>query len=240
MAVDEVLLDSAAENGIATLRFYRWSEPTLSLGYFQSAADRNQHPPSATCAMVRRTSGGGAILHDRELTYSLALPAGHPLSKDADELYCAVHSALIGLLNDNFRPTSKWKGQKCVAHDELAEEPFLCFQRRSSGDVLLASEVEPTSAQKVGGSAQRRRRGAVLQHGSLLLSESPFAPELPGIEQITGVRLDEQELIGAWVERLKPSLIWRVSRIALTEKESAQICERKAERFASPAWTNRR
>ena len=77
MAVDEALLLDAAENGIATLRFYEWSEPTLSLGYFQRYDDRYSHAASRDCAIVRRQTGGGAILHDRELTYSLTLPASH-------------------------------------------------------------------------------------------------------------------------------------------------------------------
>lgn len=55
MAVDEVLLERA----VACLRFYRWSEPTLSLGYFQAYADRREHPPSLPCAAVRRLTGGG-------------------------------------------------------------------------------------------------------------------------------------------------------------------------------------
>ena len=75
MAVDEVLLEAAAADGQCTLRFYRWEEPTLSLGYFQTYADRWQHEPSRDAAVVRRTSGGGAILHDAELTYSFAVPA---------------------------------------------------------------------------------------------------------------------------------------------------------------------
>src|SRR5690242_1143259 len=73
MAVDEALLETAADAGIATLRFYQWNEPTLSLGYFQAAAERNQHSMSSGCPLVRRASGGGAILHDRELTYSIAM-----------------------------------------------------------------------------------------------------------------------------------------------------------------------
>ncbi len=72
MAIDEVLAHSAAERGVNTLRFYSWDPPTLSLGYFQRATDRQTHISSSTCAWVRRTSGGGAILHDRELTYSFA------------------------------------------------------------------------------------------------------------------------------------------------------------------------
>src|SRR5436190_15116613 len=78
MAIDEALLESAATDGVATLRLYQWSEPTLSLGYFQAAEERERHQASTNCPLVRRASGGGAILHDRELTYSLALPEKSP------------------------------------------------------------------------------------------------------------------------------------------------------------------
>ena len=80
MAVDEVLLDSAALHKTATLRFDRWQTPTVSLGYFQHVADRAQHPASLACPLVRRLSGGRAIVHDHELTYCLTLPAEHPLA----------------------------------------------------------------------------------------------------------------------------------------------------------------
>src|SRR5689334_22732481 len=72
MAVDETLLEAAAA-GTASLRFYGWSAATLSLGYFQRAADRLVALP-----WVRRPSGGGAIVHHLEVTYCLALPAGRP------------------------------------------------------------------------------------------------------------------------------------------------------------------
>src|SRR2546421_118466 len=64
MAVDEALLEATERDGLATIRFYEWSEPTLSLGYFQAHAERRLHTASAACTLVRRTSGGGAILHD--------------------------------------------------------------------------------------------------------------------------------------------------------------------------------
>src|SRR6185369_7453569 len=100
MAVDEVLLLDAAENGTAALRFYSWSEPTLSLGYFQRYSDREQHAASRACAIVRRQTGGGAILHDRELTYSLVLPEPHPFAKRSPQLYTTVHQAIIESLDD--------------------------------------------------------------------------------------------------------------------------------------------
>ena len=79
MAVDEALFEQAAKFGTPTLRFYQWSEPTLSLGYFQNYDDRRSHAASLGTAAVRRTTGGGAILHDQELTYSLVWPAGQAI-----------------------------------------------------------------------------------------------------------------------------------------------------------------
>ena len=94
MAVDEALLESAAERGVPTLRFYQWSEPTLSLGYFQHHADRLAHPDSRACPLVRRATGGGAIVHDVELTYSLALPGTHSFARESFALYGRVHQAI--------------------------------------------------------------------------------------------------------------------------------------------------
>src|SRR5581483_5910324 len=69
MSVDEMLLERTSAEGGFQLRFYQWNEPTLSLGYFQAVQDRAGHEASRGCALVRRLSGGGAILHDRELTH---------------------------------------------------------------------------------------------------------------------------------------------------------------------------
>ena len=191
MAVDEALLEAAAE-GQGTLRFYRWSEPTLSLGYFQQYADRRQHEPSRQCAVVRRPSGGGAILHDIELTYSLAIPAAHPLAADRLGCYRAIHAALVEALAD-------WGVQAVVlqkADRELHHrQPFLCFQRRAPGDVLV-------DGVKIAGSAQRRCRGAVLQHGSVLLGRSAAAPELPGLADLSGKQVDHRQLLDAWLQHI--------------------------------------
>src|SRR5262245_58709107 len=78
MAADEAMLLRAAEEGMASLRFYGWSPATLSIGYFQPAAIRLSDPRWATLPWVRRPSGGATLVHDRELTYALALPSGLP------------------------------------------------------------------------------------------------------------------------------------------------------------------
>ena len=169
MAVDEVLLESAITRDIATLRFYRWREPTASLGYFQREADFLAETRFANLPAVRRLSGGGTLIHDRELTYSLTLPPSQRLIEHPVELYDLVHTAFI----DVFHRRGIALGQRGSAVHQK-NEPLLCFVREDEHDLVLLGH-------KVLGSAQRRRRGAILQHGGLVLGASPAAPELPGI-----------------------------------------------------------
>jgi lipoate-protein ligase A len=229
MAVDETLLETAAQTGLATLRFYQWSEPTLSLGYFQALAERQQHAASQGCTVVRRQTGGGAILHDRELTYSLALPCAHRLASDATSLYEAVHDALIAVLGSQGFAARRL----AIASQSAEAPPFLCFQRRSAGDVLIAEG-------KICGSAQRRRRGAILQHGSLLLARSPFAPQLPGLDELGGNYIEPGEFIDAWRRAIGRSLglAFEVGQLSPGEIVSSSRLER--EKYAHVAWTARR
>src|SRR5438105_1742484 len=108
MALDEALLETAASRGTYTLRFYRWQTPTLSLGYFQQVSDRAAHWASQNCPLVRRQTGGGAILHDQEWTYSLTAPAGSPLAVDGLALYRQVHQALIEALSSKGLAPHLW------------------------------------------------------------------------------------------------------------------------------------
>ncbi len=227
MAVDEVLLDYASTAGRCTWRFYQWEEPTLSLGYFQREAEREVHAASRDCPVVRRLTGGGAILHDAELTYSLAVPAGHPLAAHRDRLYEAVHGSLIDVL-------AGWRIEADAARPSVTlrpeEEPFLCFQRRSPGDVVLEGI-------KIAGSAQRRRRGAVLQHGSVLLATSAAAPEIAPPDSLGRGRLSAQRLIEGWLPTLGQRLGFRFSREELTADEQSRAEALVAERYGRPGWT---
>ena len=180
MAVDEALLESAVERRTCALRLYRWSEATLSLGYFQPEDARN-HPRFAALPAVRRLSGGGAILHHDELTYSCAIPPGHPLAADPLRLYVRVHEQIISLLND-CQIAAGLRGEVLRGQDE----PFLCFGRGDPRDIVLAGH-------KIVGSAQRRRRGAILQHGALLLEHSTHAPEFPGLFNLVPTTLQDDE-----------------------------------------------
>jgi lipoyl(octanoyl) transferase len=228
MAVDELLLDWAAEYGRAALRFYLWSEPTLSLGYFQAASERHAYSAGRFCPVVRRLTGGGALVHDRELTYSLVLPHDSALARGRDQLYSLVHQSLIAALAD-------WEilaSAHAAPGDGPAEnEPFLCFQRRSPGDILVGG-------MKIGGSAQRRRKGAVLQHGSVLLGRSAAAPELPGLLELTGLEISPHRLADAWLPHLTEMLDLRSVAEELSDGERGRAEHLVAARYSTTHWTD--
>ena len=114
MAVDEALLAATSETSEPTLRFYQWQRPTISLGYFQPYIARDQHPASNHADIVRRLSGGGAIVHDDEITYSLALPAAHPFARNTQSLYDAIHQTLVRLLQDSLPANPNWVVEQCT------------------------------------------------------------------------------------------------------------------------------
>ena len=250
------LFIAAAKENVATLRFYEWNEPTLSLGYFQRYEDRQQHAASRDCPIVRRQSGGGAILHDHELTYSLTLPAAHPWAKRSEQLYATVHQAIIRVLRrlnpkgHAMRLSSRSSATPIARHkrrrQSLDRQPFLCFQRRSPHDVVLTTnlpksdEMTAEPGWKIVGSAQRRHRGAVLQHGSVLLWRSPAAPELPGYCDIVGEPITVSTLAAAFPTELGTALDSSLTAVELPEsiREAAQQIARH--KYASDSWTRRR
>lgn len=241
MAVDEALLDEAADRGAASLRFYQWRDATLSLGYFQAEAERCSHSASLSASVVRRLSGGGALVHDRELTYAICLPASHPLARQAPALYAAVHRALIETL-------SSWHVLAGLFAElpgdrrqpSASSEPFLCFSRRTDFDVVLPIDGREAREVKIAGSAQRRRRGAVLQHGSVLLASSTAAPELSGILEVAGLALSATDLTQAWAPMLARRLGLQLEKQALDERLRASATRFRDSKYGWMPWTRRR
>jgi len=183
MSMDAALLQLAAERASSVVRIYRWSEPTVTLGYFQGSVEITDCP-FPELPVVRRLSGGGAILHDQEITYSLILPASHPTRHDPSSVYETVHRRIIELLTAAAVPCQLRREFDALRFTENTSghgnnaEPFLCFLRRNPNDIVHDSGV------KIVGSAQRRRKGVTLQHGSIILRSSALAPQVPGIEDL--------------------------------------------------------
>lgn len=178
MALDAAMLEEAARREAILLRVYQWSEPTLSLGYFQDFSERNHHPSLVGLACVRRETGGGAILHHHEWTYSIAVPESVPQKGHSEELYRSVHRAVAEWLTLNGFSTAMWEEQRQDQSiddcDDDKKGSFMCFERRSPVDLVSGD-------QKIMGSAQRRTRRGLLQHGSLLLAPSPYYPNCRGL-----------------------------------------------------------
>ncbi len=230
MAVDEALLaDSLAER--PTLRFYEWSRATLSLGYFQPYADRQSHRPSLSCEVVRRGSGGGAIVHDHELTYSLVVPRSLDIGVKRESMYDSVHAALIEALAELGVGGCHAAGSLATA--ESQSSPFLCFLGTAAPDVML-------SGSKICGSAQRRSKTAYLQHGSVLLRRSSAAPELPGVCDLASVEVSPALLREVWSRRLAAGLCLDLEPDTLHPDEHAaaeRLCD---EKYGSSLWTEKR
>lgn len=230
MAVDAAILACTGVESGPTLRFYTWRSATLSLGYFQSHHQRSEHPQSHFLPLVRRATGGGAIVHDRELTYSLTVPTSRLAVGAAPELYRAVHAAFVAGLADLGVHAIRFADSPAVAPPG---EPFLCFQRRTEEDLLV-------NQYKVLGSAQRRGQAGLLQHGSLLLAASPAAPQLPGIAELCNQKITAQEAARVVADRLAVLLKVQWLESELTAEEQAAANRIASDKFASPDWTLRR
>lgn len=241
MAVDDWLLRRASEKRVSILRWYAWSEATVSLGYFQRRTDMQPEGASATLPAVRRTTGGGAIVHDRELTYSFTLPASHRFYRARAELYGLFHRELLAALAV-FGVQADLYGkppEKVVAAttESRHTEPFLCFERRTDGDVVLCgSAIRP----KIAGSAQYRNKNGMLQHGSVLLACSPSTPHVPGIAECTGRLLDPAKLIAVWQDRLEKSLGFRCQPFELFPEAIPEIETIAAARYRNAEWSWKR
>ena len=196
MARDEHLLHSE-ELRPAVLRIYGWSPPTISLGYFQRYQALADLPEELRgLAVVRRQTGGGAILHDREITYCLVVDDSLPITRQSPAgLYRLVHACWRDALAAD-QPRVE------LAPDSLPfpsprSGPFFCFQKPGQTDLVVGDE-------KLLGSAQRRISGQVLQHGSLLLDQR-FAAH-PGAHLQNPTMETKQRWTAAFVAGLATAL----------------------------------
>ena len=184
MAVDEAVLESTVRgDSHPTLRLYAWAPPCLSLGYAQPLSDVDLASlKQRGWDVVRRTTGGKAILHTDELTYSVAGPASHPLLVGSVlDSYSRLAIALTHALQSLGIPvTMKEHGPG----DGRSKNP-VCFEVPSAYEITV-------DGKKLVGSAQARRGGGVLQHGSL-----PLSGDLTRIIQVLAFSSQEERMQAA-------------------------------------------
>lgn len=163
MALDEALFEASLDGSVLpALRLYAWEPACLSLGYAQPIADADREALTTHgWDLVRRPTGGRAILHTDELTYSVCGPQSEPrLAGSVLESYQALSQALLNALTRLHIPAQA-HAKPGVAASADPKGP-VCFEVPSNYEITVAGK-------KLIGSAQSRRKGGVLQHGSLPL-----------------------------------------------------------------------
>lgn len=260
MAIDAALLEAVQRGAAPVLRLYRWDVPTLSFGRNQPAAGLYDEAEAARrgIAFVRRPTGGQAVLHADELTYTVAAPVdviGRPR-----EAYRRINEALVAGLRRLGVDAAVAREARAagavpppVDGRGRARSPdwsAACFRAPAEGEVVVVGR-------KLVGSAQRCEARVILQHGSILISGSQTAaeellierrPAVAGadrdagwttLENELGERPGRDALVDALVEGFADTFGTALAPRALSIDESWRVQELCAH-FASRAWTWRR
>jgi lipoate-protein ligase A len=258
MAVDESILDSVRRGeSLSSLRFYSWDPPCLSLGYAQPVGDVDLTAISQRgWNLVRRPTGGRAILHTDELTYSvIGSPQDPRLSGSVLESYRCLSQAILQALHSLNIPAlalEKPTNSTNITPNPRSTNP-VCFEVPSNYEITV-------NGKKLVGSAQARRRDGVLQHGSFplfgdltrILEVIPYSDQAERSE--AGYRLLEractaetvlghpfswEQAAAAFRKAFEDTLNIQFEISALTDSELSFAEELIQSKYANSRWTDR-
>lgn len=245
MAVDEAIWEAvAAGRAPPTLRLYAWSPPCLSLGRNQPITTVNRQAlQERGYDLVRRPTGGQAVLHIDELTYSVVLPLADPRVQGDILESCARLSAglvralgILGVVGATARRRP---------HSRAARRP-VCFETTADFEVAV-------DGRKLIGSAQRRGRGTLLQHGALPLwgditricpllvppaDPRRVATRATTLEAALGHRVTWEEAAEAMTEGFAQALNLHLEPGGLTPEERLRAGQLRREKYANEEWTS--
>lgn len=237
MALDHALRDRAGLTGEVVVRVYEWSRPTLSLGRNQLAARAYDRDRIAARGIdvVRRPTGGRAVLHHREITYAVAAPLA--LGSSLRDAYDRINALLLAALR------AMGVAALCAGTAENAPLPTAapCFEVPTSGELTLAGR-------KLVGSAQCREGGALLQHGSILVDDDqaivaellhepgPPPPPPATLRATLGRAPAARELAEALFDGVRTLEDEAAEEIVLDEGLAGRAAALRL-RYANPAWT---
>jgi lipoate-protein ligase A len=252
MAVDEAILETAGcGKSLPTLRLYDWQPACLSLGYAQSYKDVDVERLKANgWDVVRRATGGRAILHTDELTYSVTAPPDEPrVVGSVLESYSRLAGALIVAVRSLGLPVE----MKEYASPSGAGKGPVCFEVPSAYEIVVGGK-------KLIGSAQARKKEGVLQHGTFPLygnltritqalvfpdeqARATAAQKLLArattAESVTGQVIAWETAAKAFVSAFESQLGLCFERGELTEAETARAEELFHKKYDHPDWTER-
>ena len=252
MAVDEAILEHASRGEVLpTLRLFAWAPPCLSLGHAQPFADVDFSRLQAHgWEVVRRMTGGRAILHTDELTYSVTGPIDEPrLAGTVLESYNRLAGALLAAVHALGLPVEMKEGKA-----ENGGEPNpVCFEVPSTYEITV-------NGKKLIGSAQARRKEGVLQHGSLPLTgdltricQALVFPDEAArekavqrllarattVESVLGWAVSWEAAAQAFIRAFEAQLGLKLEVGELSESELSRAEELVREKYAHPSWTER-
>lgn len=240
MAIDEAIMLAHSRGEVPpTLRFYGWEPAAVSMGYFQrvKAAIDRQECDRLGIDVVRRLTGGRAVLHDRELTYSIVIHENHPsIPATISASYRYLSRGLIGgllQLGVTAAMSMPREAYGKINRARTAPSSAACFDAPSHYELTF-------EGRKVIGSAQVRKYGVVLQHGSILLDFSPgktaavlvadaaekkqavaqiLACRAASLSEILGYNVNREEVYKAMCKSFAESLEAEFTEAFLTEEE---------------------
>ncbi len=254
MAIDEAILEGIANSATpTTLRLYAWEPPCLSLGYAQPCSDADRESLQRLgWDLVRRPTGGRAILHTDELTYSVIGSHGEPrLSGGVLESYQVLSQALLRALHNMDLPA------EAIALPEIPQgfEPKgpICFEVPSNFEITVQGK-------KLVGSAQARKKEGILQHGSLPLNgdlaritnvlsfpsetarrnaATRLLTRATTVAEVLGTKIPWNALEHAFISAFEQSLNIDLEQDDLTTQERSRAQELVREKYGNVNWTAR-
>jgi len=252
MARDEAVMQAVSGHAqMPTLRLYGWAPPCISLGLSQRVRTVDEAAIARDgVGVVRRATGGLAILHTDELTYSIALPPEHPIAEgDVMTSYRRIAKALIEALK--ILGVSEAHAD-AVAKEDKATGP-VCFEAPSDYEVMSAPKER--GGKKLIGSAQWRRVTGVLQHGSLplvgdigrvcnYLHDAPLPDAVRKhagtLHETLGRVVSWDEGAAAYIRAFSETLEIRFVEVGLSEAEQRATAELIATKYGNDSWNRRR
>jgi len=260
MAIDEAILEAIGKgNVLSTLRFYAWKPACLSLGYAQPFSDVNVDTLNANgWDIVRRPTGGRAILHCDELTYSvIGSNQEKRLARDILSSYLILSKAILSALHKLGIPAQAQEIEKRIpqthSYPKKQSQNPVCFEEPSNYEIVV-------SGKKLVGSAQARRKEGVLQHGSFplygdltriiqalkfdndeqrFLAQKRVLERAMTAEQFLGYEMDWDLAVSAFIEAFQEELNLELISSELSERELMRAEELVQEKYANIEWTQR-
>lgn len=250
MAIDEALLQWHSKKEIPpTLRFYGWTRPSLTVGHFQNVqrsinfAGIKNHQ----CDFVRRLTGGTAVLHDDELTYSIIISEDHEkIPKSVNQAYYILSKGLL----EGYRQLGIEADYAIPERELQKNRTDVCFERPASYEMVVNNK-------KISGNAQVRKNGVLLQHGSIPMSfdahmlfdlfnfstennrkrqREAFVHKAVSINELTNKKHSFDMLKDAFLEGFKKGLNISLEPIVLSTDQWVEINELAEQKYRTEEW----